>query len=230
MILDMHLHTAISDDSTASIDGYIEMILAYRAIHPFDGFVLTEHRQFTPDLHLQRYWDEYGVLVLQGVELDTNIGHLLVYGMNDRVLERIDVTQRMHDGRQIIAELANLGAVAVPAHPFRGSVFGSLIAADITEVAGVQVIEGYNGQNSRVQNDQAERLMRDHGLKGVGGSDAHHMNPHWFFTAATEFDDSLTSMSDVVEALHDGTYRPVVLPAPEGIDLPTPRPVLPRFF
>ena len=63
MILDMHVHTVASDDSTATITGYIDIILAYRHLHPFDGFVLTEHRSYTPGLDLQRYWDEFGVLV-----------------------------------------------------------------------------------------------------------------------------------------------------------------------
>lgn len=230
MILDMHVHSATSDDSTAAIPGYIEMITAYRAVQPFDGFVLTEHRHFTPHLHLERYWDEYGVRILQGVELDTNIGHLLVYGLTPRVLEHIDVTQRLHDGRRIIAELDRLGAVAIPAHPFRGSIFGSILAKDRTEVAGIAIIEACNGQNSQGQNAQAEALLDTLALRGIGGSDAHHMNPHWFFTAATEFAETVTSDADLVEMLHYGLYRPVVLPPADGVTLPTPRPVVPRFF
>src|SRR4029450_8254080 len=120
----MHVHTVASDDSTATIAGYIDFILAYRQFHPFDGFVLTEHRTYTPGLELHRYWDDYGILVLQGVEMDTNLGHLLVYGINERVLERFDLTKRMHCGGRIIAELENLGAVAGAAHPFRESGLG----------------------------------------------------------------------------------------------------------
>lgn len=45
MILDMHVHTAASDDSTATIEGYIELILAYRRLgHRLDGFVLTDRK------------------------------------------------------------------------------------------------------------------------------------------------------------------------------------------
>ena len=80
MILDMHVHTVASDDSTATIVGYIDLILAYRQFHPFHGFVLTEHRTYTPGLELRHYWDDYGVRVLQGVEMDTNLGHLLGLG------------------------------------------------------------------------------------------------------------------------------------------------------
>ena len=212
MILDMHVHTAASDDSTATIEGYIELILAYRHVHPFDGFVLTEHRAYTPGLNLQRYWDEYGVLVLQGVEMDTNLGHLLVYGLNERVLERFDVTRRMHDGRRIIAELAALGAIAVPSHPFRESAFGSVMERNFTEVAGVHILESYNGQNRLKQNERAAALAAQYELRRLGGSDAHYLSPKWFLTCATEFDDTITSTAELVEALHYGSYRPVALP------------------
>lgn len=222
MILDMHVHTTASDDSSATIEGYIDLILAYRALHPFDGFVLTEHRTYTPGLQLQRYWDEYGVLVLQGIEMDTNLGHLLVYGITDRVLEHIDVTQRMHDGRRIIPELEKWGAVAAPSHPFRESAFGLVMARDINEVAGVRIIESHNGQNHHKQNEQAVTLATQHNLRGLGGSDAHYLSPMWFLTCATEFDDSITSSADLVEVLREGQYRPVVLPAADGVDLPLP--------
>jgi predicted metal-dependent phosphoesterase TrpH len=212
VILDMHVHTAASDDSTATIEGYIELILAYRDLHPFDGFVLTEHRTFTLGLNLQRYWDEYGVRVFQGVEMDTSQGHLLVYGITDRVLQHIDVTKRMHNGRTIIPELHNLGAAAAPSHPFRESIFGNIMTQDITEIAGVQIIESHNGQNSQTQNAQAVTLVGQHGLRGLGGSDAHFIDPRWFLTCATEFEDTITSEAELVEALHYGTYRPILLP------------------
>jgi predicted metal-dependent phosphoesterase TrpH len=218
----MHVHTVASDDSNATIAGYIDLILAYRRFHPFDGFVLTEHRSYTPGLELQRYWDDYGVRILQGVEMDTNLGHLLVYGINARVLERFDLTRRMHDGRRMIAELENLGAVAVPSHPFRESAFGSVMERNFTEVAGTRILECYNGQNSGAQNERAETLRAQHNLRGLGGSDAHYVHPQWFLRGATVFDDPITSSEELVEALHYGDYRPVRLPEVEASSLPVP--------
>lgn len=183
-----------------------------RAHHPFDGFVLTEHRRYTPGLALQRYWDEYGVRVFQAVEMNTNLGHLLVYGINARVLERFDLSTRLHDGRRILAELEALGAVAAPAHPFRESVFGSIMERDLHEIAGVQIIEMHNGQNTPEHNARSAQLVAQHGLRGLGGSDAHFTLPGWFLTCATAFEDTVTSEAELVEALRDGTYRPVVLP------------------
>ena len=212
MILDMHVHTAASDDSTATIEGYVELIQAYRERHPFHGFVLTEHRRYTHGLNLQRYWDSHGVRIFQGVEMDTNLGHLLVYGLNERVLERFDVTKRMHDGRRIIPELTDLGAFAAPSHPFRESVFGPIMERDPTEIAGMHTVEAYNGQNRAEQNSRASDLCQKYGLRALCGSDAHYVSPLWFLTCATDFDDAITSESELVEALHYGTYRPTCLP------------------
>src|SRR5262245_54050854 len=114
--------------------------------------------------------------------MDTNLGHLLVYGINERVLERFDFTKRMYDGRRIIAELENLGAVAVPSHPFRESIFGSVVERNFAEVAGVHILEICNGQNSRTQNERAEVLCAQHALRGLGGSDAHYVHLAWFLT------------------------------------------------
>jgi histidinol phosphatase-like PHP family hydrolase len=44
MILDMHVHTQISRDATATVEEYCEAIVKYRRSFPIDGFVLTEHR------------------------------------------------------------------------------------------------------------------------------------------------------------------------------------------
>jgi hypothetical protein len=101
---------------------------------------------------------------------------------------------------------------------------------DITEIAGLQIIEAYNGQNTRRQNEQAAMVAAEHELRSLGGSDAHYLSPKWFLTCGTEFEDDIASESDLVEALHYGNYRPIVLPEMDDADAPKPRPVRPKFF
>jgi hypothetical protein len=151
---------------------------------------------------------------------------LLVYGINDRLLAAIDVTQRMHDGRKIIPQITRLGAVAAPSHPFRESAFGVVMERDITEVEGIGIIESHNGQNRNKQNQQAITLATQHQLRELGGSDAHFIQPDWFLTCATEFDDAIASDTDLVEALHYGHYRPIMLPSADGAELPFSGPTL----
>jgi hypothetical protein len=149
-----------------------------------------------------------------------------VYGLTDRVLERFDVSKRMHDGRRIIPELEQLGAIAIPSHPFRESVFGSIIERNFHEVDGVRILEGYNGQNTQTQNAQAAALCAQHGLREIAGSDAHYVDPSWFLTCATAFDDTVTNAAELVEALRYGTYRPLQLPAVNTASLPVPKPMI----
>ena len=132
----------------------------------------------------------------------------------------------MHDGRRIITELENLGAVAAPSHPFRESVFGNIIERNFAEVAGVRILERYNGQNTTQQNARADALCTQHTLHGLGGSDAHYVDPHWFLTCATAFDDTIASAEDLVEVLHYGNYSPVTLPEVDAAHLPIPAPVV----
>jgi hypothetical protein len=138
------------------------------------------------------------------------------------LLDQIDVTHRLHNGRQIISQLAKLGAVAAPSHPFRESILGTIMEKDVTEIEGVRLIESYNGQNTRSQNERAAALAKEHELRCLGGSDSHFLSPRWFLTCATEFDDPITSEAELVEALHYGSYRPIILPEMDEANAPKP--------
>ncbi|TMA42790.1 MAG: histidinol-phosphatase, partial [Deltaproteobacteria bacterium] len=46
MILDLHLHSELSDDSRAPVEAYLKLLARKRDERPLDGIVLTEHRQF----------------------------------------------------------------------------------------------------------------------------------------------------------------------------------------
>jgi hypothetical protein len=105
-------------------------------------------------------------------------------------------------------------------------VFGSVIERNFTEVAGVHILERYNGQNSEKQNERADVLCAQYALRGLGGSDAHYVHPAWFLTCATAFEDTITCSEELVEALHYGHYRPVTLPAVDATHLPVPGPVV----
>ena len=66
MILDMHVHTQISLDATATVEEYCEAILKYRESFPIDGFVLTEHRVIDRSIDYRKLGDRYGIQIFQG--------------------------------------------------------------------------------------------------------------------------------------------------------------------
>ena len=60
MILDLHLHSELSDDSRAPVEAYLKLLQRKRAERPLDGIVLTEHRQFDPGRDYRALEDRYG--------------------------------------------------------------------------------------------------------------------------------------------------------------------------
>src|SRR5438094_10170926 len=88
MILDLHLHSELSDDSRAPVEAYLNLLQRKRAERTLDGIVLTEHRQFDPGRDYRALEDRYGFLFLTAAEIDTDYWPVLVYGVNEDMLAR----------------------------------------------------------------------------------------------------------------------------------------------
>jgi hypothetical protein len=102
------------------------------------------------------------------------------------------------------------GGIAVPAHPFRESLYGRAFEQQQDWVAGVEIVEEFNGANTVEQNARASAVVaRDH-LRGLGGSDAHYVN--WFLTCATRFERQVDTMGELVAEIYAGRFTPIQLP------------------
>jgi len=211
MIFDMHVHTALSGDSSATVEDYCRAIQRYREHHPIDGIAITEHRLYRGDEVYKKIGDAYGVVILQGIEVNADLGHLLLYGVTNRFLDRFDISSLRLESRNVIEAMDAYGGIAVPAHPFRESRYGEMLNVNEDRLSGITVVEERNGSNTSEQNRKAEELVAGNGLKGIGGSDAHYANRHWFLNCATEFDGEIETIDDMVGALRNGSYRPISL-------------------
>jgi predicted metal-dependent phosphoesterase TrpH len=211
MILDMHVHTQISRDATATVEEYCQALLSYRDVYAVDGFVLTEHRVIDRSIDYRKLADQYGLRIFQGVEVDGDRGHILLYGINDECLRYIDITNRRLNDREVIRIVKECGGIAIPAHPFRESLYGRALEGQQEWVAGVEVIEQFNGANTEAQNSKASAVVARDGLRGIGGSDAHYVN--WFLTFATVFERRVETMQELVAELYAGRFAPIQLPA-----------------
>jgi predicted metal-dependent phosphoesterase TrpH len=219
MILDMHVHTQISRDATATVEDYCQALVQYRDVYPVDGFVLTEHRVIDHSIDYRKLGERYGLLILQGVEVDGDFGHILLYGVTDECLRYIDLSNRRLNDREVIRIMRDCGGIAVPAHPFRESIHGRALEEQRDWVAEVEVIEQYNGANTAAQNAKASAIVARDGLRGIGGSDAHYVN--WFLTFATVFERRVETMRELAAELVAGRFVPMQLPqAPTGQDEP----------
>jgi predicted metal-dependent phosphoesterase TrpH len=207
MILDLHLHSDRSDDSRAPVEAYLKLLQRKRDERPLDGIVLTEHRQFDPQRDFRELEDRYGFLILNAAEIETDYGHVLVFGVNDDILARFDFTDVRLPAQDVISEVARLGGVALPCHPGRPTVGMCAHYESRGPLDGVIAVEALNGGSKKGEDDRVRELMRQHGYAGFGGSDSHLVS--FVGICATEFDAQIRTIDDLVTELRAGRCRPV---------------------
>jgi hypothetical protein len=203
MILDLHNHSIKSDDGRARVESYCQWIRKKEL--PLDGFVLTEHRQFDADSDYGALEDEFGLRILKGSEVETEYGHVLVFGVNEDLLRAFDFTRIDLPLETVLRESRRCGAVAVPCHPGRPNV-GLCAHYDTRGPAeGVHIIEVASGGSRAGEDEAARKLADEHGYQGVGGSDAHIVSH--IGRCATRFPRPVRDEADLVAALQEGGFE-----------------------
>lgn len=212
MILDLHLHSERSDDSRAPVEAYLKILQRKRAERPIDGLVLTEHRQFDLARDFRGLEDRYGFCILNAAEVETDYGHVLVYGVNADILARFDFADVRLSAQEVIAEVERLGGIALPCHPGRPNVGLCAHYATKPPLDGVVAVEALNGGSRKGEDARTEELIARHGYRAFGGSDSHLVS--FVGVCATEFEAEIRSIDDLVSELRGGRYRPVDFRAP----------------
>ena len=210
MIIDMHVHSDVSDDGMASVETYMKWIAKLRRNYRIDGIVFTEHRLFNSEADYDALAREYDILIFKGTEADTDCGHVLCYGMNEQVVRQFDLKNVHLSGRDLITAMEETGGIGIPAHPGRRHIGLVEHLEKGYEIGSVlRAAEQLNGGSSKQENGRAQQLVEDRQLFGIGGSDAHFVSAVGKFM--TEFKRPIYSMQDLVEQLFTGEYRPITL-------------------
>lgn len=211
MILDLHSHSVASDDGRAKVENYCQWIR--RKQIGIDGFVLTEHRQFDDANDYRPLEDEFGLLILKASEVETEYGHVLVFGVNEDLRAAFDFAKIDNPLATVLEASRRAGAVAVPCHPGRPKV--GLCAHWETRgpVEGVRIIETLNGGSREGENEQAEAMAASQGWLTIGGSDSHIVSH--IGRCATRFDAEIRDIQGLVRALEGDGFE-AVLPEPTG--------------
>ena len=207
MILDLHTQSEASADSRAPVETYLKWLERKRALLPIDGFVLTEHRQWDPHADYRALEDKYGLLILRGAEVETDYGHVLVYGVNNDIARRFDFTNVHLPAQELIPAVAHMGGIALPCHPGRPTIGLCEHYEKRPPIEGVVAVEALNGGSRRGENERVQQVIERYGYRSVGGSDSHLVS--FIGICATEFDRDIGSIEDLVEALQMDGYRPV---------------------
>jgi predicted metal-dependent phosphoesterase TrpH len=207
MILDLHSHSIQSDDGRAKVKNYCQWIRK-RDIG-IDGFVLSEHRQYDNESDYSPLAEEYGLTILKASEVETEYGHILVYGVTDALQQAFDFTHTELKLADVIAACDQHDAIAIPAHPGRPRVGMGAHIGTYGVPEGINIVETYNGGSRGGENDNALQLAADQGYGGTGGSDAHIVSH--IGRCATKFPAPIKTAGELVEALRAGEFTALQL-------------------
>ena len=208
---DLHAHsTDASDDAGGTVEGYLKWIAARRKRgYRVDGIVLTEHRQFDPATDYSALAERYGVAVLRGAELETTAGHVLVYGIGAEFAARFDLASVSLPAGEVFRCARESGGFAVAAHAGRPGIGIAEHVANGHALEYVEAIEALNGGSSDAENAAAAAFAGEHGLRRVGGSDAHYVSA--IGRCLTAFARPLGGVEALVAELAAGDYYPVTI-------------------
>ena len=197
MRIDLHVHTANSDDAY----GEPEEVLAAAVKAGLNGLAVTEHGNYQKSEIFLTLAPRFNLVVFVGAEVATRSGHLLVFS-ND--ISRWNRFKGDNNDAQEVIDAVNLaGGAVVAAHPYRiGHGCGGA-----AKLSGLAAIESCNGANRPVENHMARMLAEKTGLPCTGGSDAHFTDE--IGRCYTLFTVPVRTMADLVAALKAGRCTPV---------------------
>ena len=195
-IIDMHIHTKYSWCSYTEI----HELLSNLSLLNIDGIVITDHDEINGAKIAQKYAQEkYDVKVFLGIEVSTLEGHLLAYGIE----EKLPLGLRAIDA---INEIKNKGGVVVAPHPFRNALtsLGDMVYTLGNTLDGIEI----NAMDSRTAKDQARSAAQQLDLAMIGGSDAHCLKS--VGRSATKFEIYVETIDDIVDAIRKKQCQPYV--------------------
>jgi len=206
MILDLHTHSIKSDDGRAKVENYCKWIRK-KELH-LDGFVLTEHRQFDDESDYRHLEDEYGLTILKASEVETDYGHVLVFGVNEDLVNSFDFANVRNPIGMVLEAADRCGAFAAPCHPGRKRVGLFSHYDEKGVVDGVHTVEVFNGGSIPGEDELSVRRASEFGYRAFGGSDSHVVSRIGY--CATDFAEArIETIDDLVSELAGGDYSPV---------------------
>ncbi len=201
MIIDIHNHTSrYSSCSKISPD---ELIKAYIKAD-IDGICITEHNYLWPEREQLKLLRKYQGLIkiFFGIELSTDLGHILVFGHNIAKLELIYRIEELEKS------VNRDNCALIWAHPFRwGMKKGFKITMDLLKK--FDALELYNGCLNDKQIKKTAKILNKFDINYTGASDTHSFE----MTAkyATSFEDNINDVDELVKNIKYKKYYPIVL-------------------
>ena len=216
MLIDLHTHTKpLSWDSYLEPDDLIERSRAAG----LDGICLSEHDYFWKPEDVAELAKRHDYLVLPAIEINTDDGHILAYGLDKYVYG-------MHRSHELARHVEKMNGAMIAAHPYRrqmpwyvederGYEEALVRASRNTAYQYCAALEAINGRGSTKETEFSRRLVELMGLRGTAGSDAHARID--IGRCATRFERDIGTIEDLIEELKAGRFEAVDLDMPVAV-------------
>ena len=210
MLIDLHTHTRpLSWDSYLSPDELVERSKAAG----LDGICLSEHDYFWKPEDVLELAQRHNYLVLPAIEINTDDGHILVYGLEKYVYG-------MHRSHELAHYVEEAHGVMIAAHPYRRQMPWYMESDRDYQEALVRAarnpayrycaaLEVINGRGTEKENEFSQQLCDLMQMRGSAGSDAHARID--IGRCATYFERDIDDSEALIEELKAGRFRPVDL-------------------
>ena len=210
MLIDLHTHTRpLSWDSYLEPDDLIERSKAAG----LDGICLSEHDYFWKPEDVRELAKRHDYLVLPAIEINTDDGHILAYGLDTYVYG-------MHRSHELAHHIEQAGGAMIAAHPYRRQMPWYIDSEqdyqDALERASrnaayryCAALETLNGRGTEKENEFSHRLCDLIGMRGSAGSDAHARVD--IGSCATMFEHDIHDIAGLIEEIKAGRFQAVDL-------------------
>ena len=209
-IVDMHVHTVrgASDSSLTP-----EQLRKEAQRIGLTGVNISEHDRVWDERQIEEFRDQSGLFVSRGMEVSTDMGHMIVVGLDSYV----PGIRRAAELRRVVDEA---GGFMIVAHPFRhffdpihfrrdGRQPFDMTPEEAAERMPVfrlvDEMEVANGGCTAQENQFALRVARVLGKRGIGASDCHSKQGVGYFTTA--FEEELRDQAHMLEELHGRRFQ-----------------------
>jgi len=212
MLIDRHAHTwPRSHDSVLSPD---ELVVRAKQAG-LDAIVFTEHDTLWDEASIRALCEKHHFLVLAGVEISTDEGHMLVFGIDKYVFG-------MHRSEELARYVEAVGGAMVAAHPYRRQMPWYIRNEEEYEQAleraarnpayrFCDALEELNGRGSDRENAFSKRLCERMGMPGTAGTDSHAIQD--IGRCATYFEREIHDVRDLIREIKAGRFYAVDLRA-----------------
>jgi len=203
VLLETHCHS--SKHSPCSSASPLDLVRQARA-KALQGIIITEHHYLWSDDELRALRREAEVenhfLILAGQEIETDVGHLLVYGASRSIEAGLPVAELRKRHPE---------AALVIAHPYRG---GRDVTPELLLNRCVDGIEIFSGNQTVRENCRGLRDWHRFKFTATSGTDTHARRQGELYP--TQFDHPVRDIGGVAAEIKAGRCRPFFKEIPKS--------------